>query len=224
VWLRREPPHPRDRRSCHAAASLPQKEDARTDEALFSPRYTFRMTPLECAPSGLLLDDALLRGCCTLQTGVRGSVAGLVPICRLVDTDRSRSVRMTPLGSNRPWPLPLFQMPTTSLWNTAAASGRPSPVLSPQTSQSDDITTLGGVTGVPCPGRILSWDGGVAGSARTGCRPSCPPCRSRNPACNGTGRLASAPESVPVKTLLRRPAHATEMATPDSGDPYPILE
>ena len=62
---------PRDRRSCHAAASLPQKGDARTDEALFSPRYTFRMTPLECAPSGLLLDDALLRGCAP-QTGFEG--------------------------------------------------------------------------------------------------------------------------------------------------------
>lgn len=40
--------------------------------------------------------------------------------------------------------------------------------LRPETSQSGDMTSLGAATGVPRPGRTLSWDGGVAGSARTG--------------------------------------------------------
>ena len=134
---------------------------------------------------------------------------------RIVFADRER---MTPLGSNHPWPPPLFQMRTTSFWNTAATSGRPSPVPIPETSRSGDMTSLGVATGVPRPGRTLSWDGGEAGSARTGCRQSCRPCRSRNHACNEPGRLASAPESVSVQTLLPHPARAAETATPDSGE------
>ena len=112
--------------------------------------------------------------------------------------------------SNHPWPPPLLQVPATNFWNTAAASGRSFPVLSPETSQSGDMTSLGAATGVPRPGRTLSWDGGVAASARTGSGQSCPPCRSRNPACNEPGRLASAPGSAPVRTRRRHPRHATE--------------
>jgi hypothetical protein len=116
---------------------------------------------------------------------------------RIVFADRER---VTPLGSNRPWPPPLFQMPTTSFWNTAATSGRPSRAPIPETSRSGDMTSLGVATGVPRPGRTLSWDRGEAGSARTGCRQSCRPCRSRNPACNEPGRLASALGSAPART------------------------
>ena len=51
-------------------------------------------------------------------------------------------------------------MPTRNFWNTAAASGRSFPVLSPETSQSSDMTSLGAATGVPRSGRTLSWNGG----------------------------------------------------------------
>jgi hypothetical protein len=94
-----------------------------------------------------------------------------------------------------------FQMLTTSFWNTAETSGRPYPVLSPETSRGE-MTSLGVATGVPRPGRTLSWEGEEAGTARTGCRQSCRPCRSRNPAVMSPAGLRPLSDQRPLE--LRR--------------------
>jgi hypothetical protein len=109
---------------------------------------------------------------------------------------------LNPASSAPPKPTcgAVFQLATTNFWHAPAASGQPSPALTPAILRFADMTAPGAAVGALPPDRIFSSAGTAAGSGPIGWRRFCPPCRSRSPAYNELGQLASAPESVPVQT------------------------
>ena len=89
--------------------------------------------------------------------------------------------------------------PFKNFWNAPVASEPPSPAPRPGWLRFADTTALGAAVGTLPPGRILSLTGAAARSGRIGCRQSCPPCRSRNPACNSSAGLGPLSDQCPLE-------------------------